>query len=288
MIPVVAALAFTAGLLLVLWGAFPPRPSLGSLLREASERQVDTPQTALRSWRGRLAVWLMTKIEGDSVAETSTDLEVTGLELETYAIDKLNAAIGSGLIVTIIAFWRGWASSPAVVLLVFAIGMAGGYFLPGVELSRKATQRREEFSRALSAYVTLVAVCVAGGGGINTAMRDAARLGSSWSFRELSRSLEESNLHGESPWNGFDRLARRMDLDSLRELAGALALAGDSGARIVETLQARAEASRDKELSEALIEAEKRSERMNTPVGIMLFAWVLILGYPAIQGLIGA
>lgn len=269
-------------------GLFPPRPTLASLLRDSADRRDVEPQTALRSLRGRLAVWLIRRLQGESLPETMTHLEATGLDLETYAVDKLNAAIGGGLIIVVIATFRGFARSPLAIILALTIGMIVGYFLPDFELKRKAARRRDEFTDALTAFVTLVSVCVAGGGGINSAMQDAASLGNSWCFEALRQSLSESALLGEPPWNGFGRLGHRMDLVPLTELAGALSLAGSSGARVTETLQARAESARDAALSRALVEAEKRSEKMNTPIGIMLFAWMLILGYPAMSGLIGS
>ena len=286
------ALAITgcAGLLVLLWGLFPPRPSLQSRLLDASSQRLDNLDRSASglSLQGRFGVWLLSKLQRDSLPDLQTDMRVSGIDLETFAIDKIRAAVGGGLIVAILAFLRGWARGFGGLTICFLVGAAAGYFAPDVELKRKAAGRRDEFERALSSFVTLVAVSVTGGSGINNAMKDAAALGSGWCFRLLDQSLDESALRGESPWTGFEDLGRRIGSPPLLELAGALALAGNSGARIAETLTARADSARDKELAAAHVEAERQSERMNTPIGIMLFAWMIILGYPAMGALIGS
>lgn len=145
-----------------------------------------------------------------------------------------------------------------------------------------------EFVEALNAFVSLVAVSIAGGGGVNTAMKDTTSLGGGWPFEMIHRTLDEAALFGESPWSALDRLGRDLDVEELIELAGALSLAGVSGARVADTLRSRAESGRQKALAEAKAKAEAKSESMNLPVAAMLLGWVLFMGFPAVAALLGA
>ena len=74
----------------------------------------------------------------------------------------------------------------------------------------------------------------------------------------------------------------------LIELASALTLAGTSGARVTETLVARAHSNREKELAEVRSEAEEKSSKLGLPVGLIMVTWVFFIGYPAVKGLVGA
>lgn len=277
------------GVLVVIRGLFPPRPSLKDYLATPDANTASTSGMAFRSMWGRVGLWLVRAVQRDKLEHSlKADLAVTETDLETFAIDKLNAAIGTAAILSLIGWLLGWASSIVAVAILVVAGFAIGFLLPDMEISSKAARRRDEFREALTAFVSLVAVCISGGGGVNSAMSDALQVGGDWTFRMLREAFDASILMGEDVWTGFDRLGRELGVEELIELAGALGLAGTSGARVTETLKARAEASRDKERQLVLTAAEKKSERMNIPVAVLAFSWMVFVGYPALAGLIGS
>ncbi len=277
------------GLWLLLRGMFPAPTTLAERLRRHAAMDIDpTTATAMGSLRARAALWLLRAVKGETIDQVESDVDVTGQTLEAHALDKLNAGLGGGGLLAVLGVMFGVIGSAVAIILVVAAGFIGGYFLPDIELRRKAEARREEFTEALNAFVRLVAVAISGGGGVNSAMYDATAIGGGWCFDALARSIAEATLHGESPWAGFDRLGRRFGVVPLIELAGALSLAGTSGARVTETLKARAEAGRERELAEAMTNAEKKSESMNIPVAAMVLGRVGFMGYPAIVNLLGA
>ncbi len=280
---------FGLGIWLVLRGLFPAPVSLAERLATFDDRGIrsDNPG-ALRSLWSRLAVWLLRTVKSDLMDEVQSDLEVTAGDLETHATDKLNAGVGGAVLLVAVLYLFGLARSVFAVTLILVAGFIVFYVVPDLELKRRAAARREEFREALNAFVSLVAVSISGGGGVNSAMNDATAIGGGWCFEALRRSIAEATLHGESPWAGFDRLGRRLGVVSLIELAGALSLAGTSGARVTETLKARAESGRERELAEAMTAAEKKSESMNIPVATMLLGWMGFMGYPAVANLLGA
>ena len=276
------------GLWLVLRGYFPPRVTLKQQLTNYERVQLreEGETEGVASWHPRIAMRVFQALNSDLDWQIEADVLVTGGRLVDHAKEKLNGALGAALLASVIPAMFGWVSS--VFTLVFlAIVFAGvGYFVPDQELKRKAAARREEFVQTLNGFVAMAAVSISGGGGINTALADAGSIGSGWVFEEIGAALEDANIHGESPWTALDRLGRRFNIDQLTELAGALALAGSSGARVTETLRARADAGRAKAISEAELEAEQASAQLSIPLGIMLFGWIIFMAYPAVSNLL--
>lgn len=277
------------GLWLLVLGLFPARPTLATRLsafHDSSAPPTDAP-TVFRTLWSRVALWLLDVVRGDFIDEITADVEVVGSDLRSHATDKLNAAIGGTVLVALVVYGLGIARSGLILACLVALGLVGCYFLPDLELKSKASTRRDEFNEALTGFVNLVSVSIAGGGGINSAMNDAAEIGQGWSFGLLRQCLNEAALIGEAPWTSFERTGRRLNLVSLVELSGALSLAGASGARITETLRSRAEADRAKEISRAMADAESKSESMNIPIAAMLLGWFGFMGYPAVANLVG-
>ncbi len=277
------------GLWLLLLGLRPPPRPLGDRLADFHEGRVpvtDAPSLLRSTWT-RLALWLFRAVRSDAIEETTADTEVAGTTLDVHVTDKLNAGLGGAVLSVVLGWLIGVAGGPVGVVVVALIGFVVCYFLPDAELRSKAAARREEFDQALTGFVSLVAVSMAGGGGTNTAMADAAAIGHGWSFDLLRRCLDEAALVGEPPWAAMERVGRRLHLTHLVELSGALGLAGASGARITESLQARAEADRSREISETSARAEAKSESMNVPIAALLLGWFGFMGYPAVANLIG-
>ena len=90
---------------------------------------------------------------------------------------------------------------------------------------------------------------------------------------------------GWTPWEGIARLGRDLGIDELRDLAAALALAGDEGARIRLSLSARAESMRRKELVDVEGAAGESSQSMLMAQLLMCVAFLVFLAYPAISQL---
>lgn len=275
---------------LLLRGYFAPVASLSEQLRNFSDENRTTRRITSRgsSIIDRISLQVLELVSGEELDDLRADVEVAGLDMQQHAKDKLQAAVGGGLLAAVVPFMLGWVSSAFVVLVLALIGGVGAYFLPDVDVRKKAEERREEFSEALTAYVTLSAVSISGGGGLQTALRDAVGVGTGWPFELLRNALVEAALQNTSPWVAFDELGRRLKLIPLIELAGALGLAGSGGAALTETLKARADAGQARLLSEAKAAAEKKSASLGLPVGAMLLGWVGFLAYPAITNLLAS
>ena len=129
---------------------------------------------------------------------------------------------------------------------------------------------------------------ISGGGGLTTALSNAADMGDGWVFDHIRGALADARIEALSPWVTLERVGQRLQVIPLIELASALTLAGTSGARVTETLVARAHSNREKELAEVRSEAEEKSSKLGLPVGLIMVTWVFFIGYPAVKGLVGA
>jgi len=140
--------------------------------------------------------------------------------------------------------------------------------------------------RRLSAYLDLVTVIIAGGGGIMTGLQDAADAGAGWPFEKFRHALDYARLSGRAPWDEFQTLAQTFDIDELAELASAADLAGGEGAKISESIATKASVLRARLASEIESVAEARTEKMVVPLMGFATALFLFLGFAVAQALL--
>lgn len=154
-------------------------------------------------------------------------------------------------------------------------------------LDKEAAAKRRTFSYALSSYLDLVSVLLAGGAGIETALVAAATTGSSWSFRLLRQSLETGRATRVPAWSAFADLGRRLGIVELERIAGSMQLAGEQGARVRTSLAAQAEALRTRQIAEIEAHAQAATERMGIPTVLLFVGFIALLGYPALNLVVG-
>lgn len=275
------------GLLVLIKGAFPGKVSLNARLAEFSGSADGSLVQEQDSLLEIYSLMLLQTAKGDNLERYESDVLVTGSDLQSTAVEKVKTAgLGAGSLAAL-AILFGVVGDPLGLLITCAMGAFGGYFFPDLQLKKDAADRRLEFSRTLTAYMTLLSSSISGGGGLSTALSDAAAMGDGWVFDNIRGALESARLDGTSAWVAMERLGQRLNVIALIELAGSLTLAGNSGARVTETLVSRAQSSREKELAEVRSEAEAKSAKLGVPVGLIMITWVFFVGYPAITGISG-
>jgi len=158
-----------------------------------------------------------------------------------------------------------------------------GFVYPSLALRSKAADRRRSFRHALSAFLDIVSISLAGGRGVETALYAGADAGQGWAFGEIRRALLEARLLGETPWAGLARLGSDLAIPELGELAASAALAGSEGARVRASLAAKARALRLRGLTEIESAAQSASERMSLPIVALMVGFIVFLAYPAID-----
>ena len=172
-------------------------------------------------------------------------------------------------------------ASPVLILGVSVIFAAAGFFYPDLPLSEKVTKRQQAFRHSLNSYLDLVTIILAGGGGIEAALEGAADAGDGWAFAELRNALRSSRLTRRSPWDTFAELGEELGVNELTELSASVALAAGHGARIKESLIAKADAMRAAQAAQIEAAAETQSEKMIVPVVVLVLGLILFIGYGA-------
>lgn len=283
-----------AGLLLVVRGLAPPRPSLADAL--AQIRRVPEPEEAVTAddpggFAARLGLPLARLLArsgsgGLLFSRVRMDLAVVGRSPERHLAEKVTLALLGLLLApacaTLLAF-AGAGLPLAVPLWASVLLGVGGFFLPDFGIHQEAEVRRRDFRHALGSFLDLVVIALAGGGGVETALADAASVGEGWAFSELRRSLEEARITRQSPWLALDRLGGHLGVAELGELAASVGLAGSEGAKVRASLGAKAVSLRTHQLAEAETQAQSSTERMSLPVVLLFAGFLCFIGFPAIE-----
>ena len=292
--PLVLGAGVGVGIFLIVRGVVPRRPSLADALTQL--RQVPEPEPVLASFDpGGFAARIglpLARIIGRDRGETllrsrvRRDLAVLGRSPERHLAEKVTLALVGLLLPSAVTalLLLGGTRLPLVIPLWASLGcMLAGFVLPDLGIRSDAARRRRDFRHALSSFLDLVVVALAGGGGVETALSDSASVGSGWAFASLRRALDQARLARETPWAAFGRLGQELGIVELSELAASVALAGTEGAKVRASLAAKAASLRSHELAEAETADQAATERMSLPVVMLFAAFLLFLGYPAIE-----
>lgn len=218
-----------------------------------------------------------------------TDLNLVGRSIEEHFGQKaLLSLLGFALApLTTTVMAVGGVSVPFTVpvLASLALGVVF-FFVPDLLLRTEAEGRRREFRHSLGSFLDLVVISLAGGAGVDSALRDAASIGQGWSFTQLRSALQVTALTGETPWSALTRLGHELGVSDLPELAASVSLAGTEGARVRDSLAAKAASLRDHALAAAEEEAQATTERMALPVVLLFVGFLLLIGYPAVDAVL--
>lgn len=219
------------------------------------------------------------------------DLELLGMadiDFIRRSVQRTIISFAAGLLMTIL--WLAISSNiPFLVVALFCLGLPCAVWLvPVRQVATAARIRRSDMDLAVAVYLDLVNVLLAGGAGVETAMLAAAGAGDGWSFEQIRLALARAQSARRSYWDSLRELGQRTQVDSLEEVAHSVQLAGEHGARIRLSLAAKAHALRARNLARLEHEAEQRTERMGLPMVVLFLGFILLVGYPAFVGTVGA
>ena len=100
--------------------------------------------------------------------------------------------------------------------------------------------------------------------------------------------LANARLTGQTPWQALGALGAEVRVDELKDLAAALSLVAEDGAKVRESLAARAVSLRRRELADLEGQAAERSQSMLVAQLVMAGAFLVFLIYPAVQVLLNS
>ncbi len=299
-IAMLLAAGFGAGIF-VLFRAVQPRPvPLSEMIRSLRRPRHGLSATgAVADHRGdelspvqrRLGRWGIRLLESVGFGDLGVlreQLRVLDKPLERHAYEKLFGAVAGFslpfLVVAVLAA-GGVAMSPLIGLGLGLLLSVAGFFYPDLPLGEQVARRQQAFRHALSSYLDLVTIILAGGGGIESALSGAADAGEGWAFEEIRTALRRAELTGRTPWDLFDEVGVTLGVAELRELAASVSLAGGHGAKIRSSLAAKADALRAQLAADVETNAEARTEKMIVPVTVMIVGLTLFIGYGAVEAI---
>jgi len=217
------------------------------------------------------------------------DLAITGGTVEGHLGMTLLAAVAGLFAPTVMvapAIYFFGASFSTPVWLA-AVGALVGLALPTLQLQGTAKERRRDFRHVVSSFLDLVSMNLAGGRGVPEALQSAVSLSNGWAMVRIRETLQNARLQGVTPWAALGELGQEMAVEELRDLAAALALVAEDGAKVRESLAARAQSMRQRELADAEGRAAQRSQSMLIAQLLLCVGFLLFLIYPPISQILG-
>ena len=264
---------------------------VGRFDRQRARQAAHTPSTTEAEdetgWRRRLGKWMVTTLAQRGIALTKlrSDLALADKTLEAHLVRKAGYALWGLLLPSAFTavLLAGGLTAPLTLPAAGGLILAVGFFwLPDLAVAQQAEQRRHELRRALSCYLDLVAMSLAGGRGVPEALPTSAKIGTGWAFELLKSTLEHARYVGSTPWAALAELGERTDMQELQDLGGALLLVADDGAKVRASLTARASTQRRRQLAEAEGAAAKADQSIQMAQVVLAVGFLLFLGYPAV------
>jgi Flp pilus assembly protein TadB len=294
--PVVVGLLVGLGVIGVWRGSTARRPSLESIVLAGTTPSAQTPPASEgggvfhRLGEVGSSTRLAALIRGNGHwARLTPAFAITRTTPEALTAQVI---LGSGTgallppVLWVVAAAAG-ASVPILVPLALSLMLVGaGAVLPFAVLSREAGRRRHHVRVVVGTYVDLVVLSLAGGVGVEGALISAAEVTPDWAAQRIARALILARTTGEPAWEALGALGRELGVSELEELAATLKLAGTEGARIRQSLSARAVSLRRHEQAEAESEANATTERLFLPGALLLLGFLLFIGYPAVNRIV--
>ncbi|WP_166353139.1 type II secretion system F family protein [Phytoactinopolyspora limicola] len=242
---------------------------------------------SLRHLGGRMR----SSLEGSGVdlAALRSDVSLLGRTVEGHLAVSVLAALGGFLApivfdVLLIVLGVGFSLPMSFVLgILFALV---GAVIPTLSVRSKAAERRRDFRHVVGSFLDLVAMNLAGGRGVPEALTMAASLSEGWAMTRIRDTLLTARLHGVTPWAALGELGDEVRIEELRDLASALALVAEDGAKVRESLAARASSLRRRELAEVEGKAGERSQSMLVAQLLLCLGFLVFLLYPALVGVL--
>jgi tight adherence protein C len=293
---------FGLGGYLLFRALFPPRPGLSARLAafDAVRRRGEVEPTrasgtakrvtGLRAQVGRsLAAFYESR--GWQQRSVRADLALLDRSFEGFLATKFLLSAAAIIFIPILVGYFAILGLDVVVAIPVWLGIFFAlifFLLPDMQLRQEAAARRRDFRHAVSAFLDLVAMNLAGGRGVPEALMTAANVGDGWAVRRIRDALSNARITGITPWQALGRLGEDVNVDELRDLSAALALVADDGAKVRQSLAARAASMRSRELADVEGKAGERSQSMLVAQLLLCAGFLIFLAYPAVMRVMAA
>ena len=277
------------GLFLLGRALFPPRPSLAVVLARVNGGLPEPPATVAPAsrWSARVGPPLARAFErsGISVGQLGPDLAVLERSVEDHMALRAAGAVAGVAVVAGIGLLAALVGMSLSLLTLAWLAVAGalvGFVVPDTLARRQALARRAGFRQALAFFLDLVIVVLAGGAGVNSAVRQASEAGDGWAYLQIRDALARGRIRREPPWVVLGQLGTELGIIELEELAAAVSLAEREGASVRQSLTAKAASIRDHQLADVEAAASSATVRMAAPLVLLGLGFCAFILYGAV------
>ena len=218
------------------------------------------------------------------------DLRLLGQDVSGWVATKIGYGVVGLALAPALSALLLLGGRPVPWVLPAAGSLALGalmFCLPDVVTRVKAADRRADFRHALTSYLDLVALERGAGAAPTEALEAAAAVGGGWAFERISSALDRARKASLPPWDGLSALAAEIGITELADVAEIAGVAGQEGARILDTLTARAESMRAQALTAMKARAGARSTTMVLPIALLAGGFLVLLIFPDFYRLFG-
>jgi tight adherence protein C len=162
------------------------------------------------------------------------------------------------------------AGTGTLPVLVGAVVIVVGYFLPELLLHSRAQERSTKIALELPDTLDQMTIAVEAGLGFDAAMARAGKNGQGPLAEELIRTLQDMQV-GQSRRQAYDALGSRTDVPDLRKFVRAIVQADKYGVAVADVLRTQA--------AEMRIKRRQRAEEkaMQIPVKVIFPLMLCIL-----------
>jgi Flp pilus assembly protein TadB len=211
------------------------------------------------------------------------DLTLLGQDRDSWLASKIACGL-TGIVLPPLLYACGalvGARLPWSAPVVVGVGLGVAFFFaPDIVTRVNAAERRADFRHALSSYLDLVSLERGTGAGPTEALESAAQIGGGWAFERIAGALEVARAMGRPPWQGLAELSQETGITELGSLADIAGVAGEEGARVVDTLGALAESMRTAARAATRAKARSQSTTMVVPIAMLAVGFLLLLAFP--------
>ena len=231
------------------------------------------------------------QVEALGTTTPASDLEVLGwteYEWHRRRIFFVLGAAGFGAVIALVA--RLYTEFPVALTLPIIMIIAGGFGLLVAESDRttKAAQARGELRAALTQFLELTSIMLAGGAGAETALERASAIGYGRGFtmfaREIARAKEDPRINA---FTALRDLGLRVNINELVDFGNVMILSSENSATIRQSLNDKASLVVLQDHERRRAEANSRNVWMSIPVVGMAAGFIFWLMYAAIAALSG-
>jgi Flp pilus assembly protein TadB len=215
----------------------------------------------------------------------SADLALLGQDQAAWLVSKVTCGLlglAAPVLVGVLAALAGVPLSWPVPLVGALLLGTALFFAPDLVIRVNAAEKRADFRHALGSYLDLVGLERGAGAGPTEALEAAAQIGGGWAFQRIEAALDGARRVGAPPWEALARLAAETGVSELADIADIAEVAGQEGARILDTLAARAVSMRAQALASTRAKAGSRSTTMVVPIALLAAGFLLLLVFPIV------